>query len=118
LADAIEAIYLDDQDRAQEGTTSNLFIFSQGALVTPGTGMLSGITRQVVLDIAKEHYPVEIRDIPKDELLNAQEVFITGTNKGLVAVVRVDDRVIGNGQPGPRTRQLIILFDRYSAAMQ
>lgn len=117
-ADAIEAIYLDDQDRAQEGTTSNLFIFSQGALVTPGTGMLSGITRQVVLDIAKEHYPVEIRDIPKDELLNAQEVFITGTNKGLVAVVRVDDRVIGNGQPGPRTRQLIILFDRYSAAMQ
>jgi len=117
-ADAIEAIYLDDQDRAQEGTTSNLFIFSQGALVTPGTGILSGITRQVVLDIAKEHYPVDIRDIPKEELLSAQEVFITGTNKGLVPVVRVDDRIIGNGRPGPSTRHLMELLDAFNASTQ
>jgi branched-chain amino acid aminotransferase len=117
-ADAIEAIYLDDQDCAQEGTTSNLFIFSDGSLVTPGRGILSGITRRVVLDIAKEHYSVEIRDIPKDELLRAQEVFITGTNKGLVPVVRVDDRIIGNGQPGPKTRNLMMLLDQYNALTQ
>lgn len=115
-ADAIEAIYLDEQGHAQEGTTSNLFVISDGTVVTPGREVLSGITRQVVLDIAKEHYPVEIRDIPKDELLTAPEVFITGTNKGLVPVVRIDDRVIGSGQPGPMTRNLIILLDQYNAS--
>jgi branched-chain amino acid aminotransferase len=115
-ADAIEAIYLDEQCHAQEGTTSNLFVIRDGTLVTPGRGVLSGITRQVVLDIAKRHYPVEIRDIPKDELLTAPEVFITGTNKGLVPVVRIDDSVIGSGQPGPVTRNLIAMLDQYNAS--
>jgi branched-chain amino acid aminotransferase len=115
-ADAIEAIYLDEQGHAQEGTTSNLFVIRDGTLVTPGRGVLSGITRQVVLDIAKRHYPVEIRDIPKDELLTAPEVFITGTNKGLVPVVRIDDSVIGSGQPGPVTRNLIAMLDQYNAS--
>ncbi|MEJ2156071.1 MAG: aminotransferase class IV [Desulfobacteraceae bacterium] len=114
--DAIEAIYLDDQDNAQEGTTSNLFIVSGGTLVTPGRDVLSGITRRTVLDIAKAHYPVEIRDLPKGELLAAQEVFITGTNKGLVPVVQVDDQVIGSGRPGPVTRDLIRLLDQYDAS--
>lgn len=113
--DAVEAIYLDDKGNAQEGTTSNLFIFSNDALVTPEKGVLSGITRQVVLKIAKAHYPVEIRDIPKNELLSAQEVFITGTNKGLVPVVRIDNVVIGGGQPGSRSRHLITLLDQYNA---
>ena len=115
---AIEAIYLDAQNHAQEGTTSNLFIFSNDTLVTPGKGVLSGITRQVVLDIAKNHHPVEIRDIPKDELLSAQEVFITGTNKGLVPVVRIDDHVIGSGRPGPKTRHLIMLLDQHNEGVQ
>ncbi len=114
--DAIEAIYLDDQDNAQEGTTSNLFIVSGGTLVTPGRDVLSGITRRTVLDIAKAHYPVEIRDLPKGELLAAQEVFITGTNKGLVPVVQVDDQAIGGGRPGPVTRNLIRLLDQYDAS--
>jgi branched-chain amino acid aminotransferase len=111
---AIEAIYLDDQDRVQEGTTSNLFMFTNGTLVTPGSGVLSGITRQVVLAIAQDHHPVEIRDIPKSELLAAQEVFITGTNKGLVPVVRIDDTLIGDGRPGPLTRKMISLLDQHT----
>lgn len=114
-AQAVEAIYLDDQDHAQEGTTSNLFIVSDGTLVTPGEGVLAGITRQVVLDAAKEHYPVEIRYVPKSDLLSAQEVFITGTNKGLVPVVQIDDRVIGDGQPGPVARHLMTMIDLHNA---
>ncbi len=112
-AGAVEAVYLDELDHAQEGTTSNLFIVNDGTLVTPGKEVLSGITRQVVLDIAKDQMPIEIRDIPKDELISAQEVFITGTNKGLVPVVQVDDSIIGSGRPGQVARNLMTLLDRH-----
>ncbi len=103
---AIEALYLDRQDCVLEGTTSNIFAFIGKALVTPGRDILSGITRQVVLAVAAKHFEVQIRDISRQELVQADEVFITGTNKGVVPVVQVDDTVIGNGAPGPLTRRL------------
>ncbi len=112
--DAIEAIYLDDEGRALEGTTSNLFIFSNDSLVTPGSGILSGITRKVVLKISQTNFPIEVRDIYVNELLAAQEVFITGTNKGLVPVVRIDDAVIGEGRPGARTLKIMALLEQYN----
>ncbi len=104
---AIEVIYLDDADNALEGATSNLFAFIGKTLVTPGRDILSGITRKCVLDIARCRYTVEIRDLPKAELITADEVFITGTNKGLVPVVQIDDFVIGNGRPGKQTRDMM-----------
>lgn len=103
---AIEALYLDRQDYVLEGTTSNIFAFIGQALVTPGRDILSGITRQVILDVAAEHFEVQIRDISRQELLKADEVFITGTSKGVVPVIQVDDTVIGRGAPGPLTRRL------------
>lgn len=109
--DAIEAIYLDEQGHALEGTTSNVFMFMEDCLVTPGSDILSGITRKVVLSIARDHYPIEVRDVRHEELLAAQEVFITGTNKGLVPVVQIDESIIGNGRPGPMTRNLMNLLE-------
>jgi branched-chain amino acid aminotransferase len=111
--DAIEAIYLDDEGRALEGTTSNLFLFSNDTLVTPGSGMLSGITRKVVLEITKANFSIEIRDVQINELLSAPEVFITGTNKGLVPVVRIDDAIIGDGRPGEKTIEVMALLEQY-----
>jgi branched-chain amino acid aminotransferase len=105
--DAIEVIYLDDADNALEGATSNLFAFIGKTLVTPGRDILSGITRKCVLDIARRRYPVEIRDLPKAQLIKAEEVFITGTNKGLVPVVQVDDCIIGNGRPGKQALDIM-----------
>lgn len=113
--DAMEAIYLDEAGVALEGTTSNLFVFNNGRLITPGSGILSGITRKVVLAIARDHYPIEIRDLPKDELMSADEVFITGTNKGLVPVVHIDDAIIGNGQPGRQTIHMMELLEKHIA---
>jgi branched-chain amino acid aminotransferase len=104
---AVEALYLDRQDFVLEGTASNVFAFSGEKLITPGRDILSGITRQVVLNVAKEHFTVQIRDISRQELLSADEVFITGTSKGVVPVIQVDETTIGNGKPGPLTRQLI-----------
>jgi branched-chain amino acid aminotransferase len=109
--EAVEVLYLDDDDNVLEGTTSNVFVFLQGRLVTPERGILSGITRKVVLEIAAGHFPIERRDLPRQELLKAQEVFITGTNKGLVPVVDVDGTRIGKGRPGPETGRITALFE-------
>jgi len=103
---AIEALYLDRKGYVLEGTTSNIFIFKENTLITPGRDILSGITRKVVLDVAGAHFEVQIRDISRQELLGADEVFITGTNKGVVPVVQVDDVHIGSGRPGPLTLKL------------
>ena len=112
---AIEAIYLDADENALEGTTSNLFAFCGTTLVTPGRGILSGITRKAVLEIARNLYTVEIRDLARQELLQAREVFLTGTNKGLVPVVQIDDTVIGDGRPGPDTGNIMKALERQTS---
>ncbi len=104
---AIEALYVNRQNHAMEGTTSNLFAFFGKTLVTPKEGVLKGITRQAVLALAKEFYPVKQKPIPLGELIKADEVFITGTNKGVVPVIQIDDTIIGNGVPGKSTKKLI-----------
>ena len=110
---AAEVLYLDDDDNALEGATSNLFAFIRGTLVTPGRGILSGITRRVILEITAGHYTTEIRDLPRQELLGAQEVFITGTNKGLLPVVQIDETTIGNGRPGACTLNITALLQAH-----
>lgn len=113
---AVESLYIDRNGLALECTTSNIFAFFGGRLATPGRGILSGVTRKVVLTLAEELFPIDIRDISRDELLSADEVFITGTSKGLVPVVQVDDGIIGDGRPGRRTRQLMAEMRRHTEA--
>ena len=107
---AQEAVYTVPQGLVLEGTTSNIFAVTGDRLITPGRGILPGITRQVILDLARSFFSVEIRDVFLSELLEADEVFICGTNKGIVPVVKVDDTFIGNGKPGPGTCRLIQRF--------
>ncbi len=105
---AIEAVYVDHKGDVLEGTTSNIFALVNGTLVTPGTGILSGVTRKAVLDLAATKIAsVDIRNLKLDELRSADEVFITGTNKMIVPVVQVDDGAIGKGRPGQTTRALM-----------
>ncbi|MBT8338803.1 MAG: branched-chain amino acid aminotransferase [Desulfatitalea sp.] len=104
---AVDAVYVDRNGNALEGTTSNLFAVIDDRLVTAGRGILAGVTRRAVIDLAAELLPVDIRDLPLAELLTAQEVFLTGTNKGLLPVVQVDDTTIADGVPGPRTRRIM-----------
>lgn len=109
-AGAVEAIYTDERGRALEGTTTNVFAFFNGTLVTPGDGILPGITRGAVIDLARTAFPLEIRDIQVDELRRAEEVFITASNKQVMPVIQVDDAVIGAGKPGEHTRHMMALF--------
>ncbi|MFO7883725.1 MAG: aminotransferase class IV [Desulfobacteraceae bacterium] len=110
---AVEALFVDKDNFVQEGTTSNLFAFMENRLVTPEKNVLKGITRNAILSISKDLFKTELRDIHVTELLKAEELFITGTNKGIVPVVQVDDTIIGNGKPGRQTRKIAAALDNY-----
>lgn len=111
-AQAVEAVYVDLDQRVLEGTTSNIFAFVGDRLVTPGKEILSGITRKVILELAEPLFKIDVRDLRTEELLKAREVFITGTNKGLVPVIQVNDTRIADGRPGSDTRKLMAALDK------
>ncbi len=109
--DAVESAYVDRDGLVYECTTSNIFIFRNDRLVTPGRRILAGITRGVILQMAEKMFTIEVRDLPFEEFIAADEIFITGTNKGIVPVVRIDDIVIADGRPGPRTCRLMAALE-------
>lgn len=112
-AGAIEAIYVSRAGHALEGTTTNLFAFYDNQLVTPGDSILWGITRGTVLELAKDYFPIDMRDLPLSELLRADEVFITSSNKQIMPIVQIDDTIIGGGKPGEHTQQLMQRFNQF-----
>jgi len=108
-----EAIMLNAEGFVAECTGDNIFILKDGQLYTPplAAGALYGITRKVVIDLAREAgILVSEPNLTRYDLFNAEECFVTGTGAELVPVVKIDGRVIGTGKPGPITRQLV---DRY-----
>lgn len=112
-AGAGEGIMLDADGHVAEATGDNIFIVRRGQLYTPPTwvGILEGITRNVVIDIARElGIPFAEKVFTQTAVYNSDEVFLTGTGAEVVPVVRVDDRTIGDGRPGPLTRQIIRRF--------
>ena len=114
--DAIESIYVDRNQRIMEGTTTNIFCFDGKKLLTPKSDILPGITRSVIMELIKNHYELEIRDIERSELSVMQEIFITASNKEVVPIVNVDNTVIHDGKPGPCTRKVMQLFRDYTIA--
>lgn len=114
-AGAIESVYVSPDDRALEGTTSNLFIVSDGSVITPSDDILPGITRDVLLDILKPDFEPAVRPLTMQELTGADEVFMSSSTKELVPVVQVDERLIGDRRPGPVTRRIMEIFRNYTA---
>jgi branched-chain amino acid aminotransferase len=101
---AQEALILGPSGEVIEGATSNVFVVRRGELLTPpiDAGILAGITRQTVLEVAAEQaLPVHETPLHPSDLYRAEEVFITSTVREVVPVVRVDDMTIGDGKPGP-----------------
>ena len=107
---ATDALFVNERDHVLEATRSNFFIFRGDTLVTPNRGILLGITRNVVLELARGKFPIEERPILLDELALADEAFITSSSKEITPVIQIDDRIIGDGKPGQRTYQLEQLF--------
>jgi branched-chain amino acid aminotransferase len=104
-----EAIMLNTDGKVIEASAENIFIVKDGLLVTPPitSGALNGITRDTVLTIARENnIPHVIRDITRDELYIADEVFLTGTAAGIKPVSEIDNRMIADGKDGVITNQV------------
>eukprot|EP00456_Euglypha_rotunda_P058177 TRINITY_DN482_c0_g1_i4.p1 TRINITY_DN482_c0_g1~~TRINITY_DN482_c0_g1_i4.p1 ORF type:complete len:158 (+),score=39.35 TRINITY_DN482_c0_g1_i4:177-650(+) len=112
-AGMVEALMLNHKGEVAECTGDNIFIVKHGVLRTPSrdAGILEGITRNAVIELAREAgYPVEECSMTRHDLYVADEMFLTGTAAEVVAVVSLDGRSIGNGEPGPITRHLLELF--------
>lgn len=107
-AGADTVLLVDGAGNVVEGPGFNVFCVKDGALVTPDQGMLEGISRRTVIEMAAARgLPLQARPIPADELRGADEVFLTTSGGGVLPVTRVDQQAIGDGMPGPITRQLV-----------
>ncbi|HLK79147.1 MAG TPA: aminotransferase class IV [Streptosporangiaceae bacterium] len=118
VAGADDAVMLDHRGFIAETNATHLFWARGGTLATPTTvSCPEGITRAVVLELAAEAgLPGQPGDYTLPQLYAADEAFVTGTMGGLVPVIRVDGRVIGDGHPGPVTKQLTAQFAALTAS--
>ena len=117
---AHEALLLDGAGNVAEGASSNVFAVRGGALVTPplATGILEGVTRGVVLDLARAMgVPVREEELSLPALERADEAFLTSTVREILPVTRVADARVGTGAPGPVTARLHAAFRRRADAV-
>ena len=107
-AGADTVLLVDGAGHVVEGPGFNVFCISQGAVVTPAQGMLEGITRRTVIEMAQSlDLPVQVRALPTAELREAQEIFLSTSGGGVLPVTRLDGQTVGDGRPGPLTRRLV-----------
>ena len=108
-AKAVEILYTAN-GKVLECSTSNVFMIKNGTLITAKSNVLFGITRKVVLEIAKKYFKIEEREITMAEFAKADEVFIASSYKDIVPIVKIDDRVVADGKVGKNTKVLMDLF--------
>lgn len=104
-----EGIALGANGLLSEGAGENVFVIKRGRIYTPpaSAGILAGITRESVMELAADlGYPVEEREMPREALYSADEMFLTGTAAEITPVRSVDRKPVGNGKPGPITHAL------------
>jgi branched-chain amino acid aminotransferase len=118
-AGCIEALMLNHKGEVAECTGDNIFLVESGVISTPPTdaGILEGVTRQAVIELA-EQAGIVVRQIPltRHDVYVADECFLTGTAAEVIPVVKVDQRSIGSGEPGPVTRRLKERFHELTRA--
>jgi branched-chain amino acid aminotransferase len=113
--DAIESIYVNENNQLLEGTTSNFFVVVNGRIITPIEDILPGITRDVVIRLVSEEILVEQAPITHAVIDNCSEAFLTSSNKEVAPIVQIDQKEI-SAAPGPVTRKVMEMFRRYTAS--
>jgi branched-chain amino acid aminotransferase len=110
---AFEGLMRNYKGELAECSTANIFVVKHGAVLTPpvDAGLLPGITREFLFEVGEElHIPVREQTLGDSDLFGADEAFLTSTTREVVPIVRVDDRTIGDGRPGPVTNTLLQRF--------
>jgi branched-chain amino acid aminotransferase len=106
-----ETILLDLAGQVTEGPGFNVFLVKHNTLYTAPEGILRGITRETVLELADENdIAVRVAPLTAYDLFAADEVFLSSTAGGLMPVVEIAGRSIGHGKPGPMTKRLTTLY--------
>ncbi|MBP2030656.1 branched-chain amino acid aminotransferase [Methanohalophilus levihalophilus] len=108
-----EAIFLDNSGHIAEGSGDNIFVIKNGKVYTPPTiSNLKGITRATAIELLHErNYEVFEQNIGMFDLYTADEIFVTGTAAESAPITNVDGRIIGDGQVGPVTKEMIKAFE-------
>lgn len=110
---AFDTLYISN-GLISEASQGNVLIFKNGELITPREEVLWGITQGLFMELALEiGMPATWRSISLEETLSADEVFLTGSSKGILPVVRIDDAVIGTGSPGEGYARLRAAYAEY-----
>ncbi|PIN85556.1 MAG: hypothetical protein COV47_01545 [Candidatus Diapherotrites archaeon CG11_big_fil_rev_8_21_14_0_20_37_9] len=109
-----ETLLMDRSGFVTEGASSNFFMVKNNELITPEEKILRGITRGIIIELAEEEMNVVHRRIKKEELFEADEIFITGTVKEVVPVIEVDGHKIGLGLPGNVSKLLLKKFRKFA----
>lgn len=110
-SDIYEVLMVTASGEILEGFTSNFFAVIGSRLLTAGEGVLEGITRSIVLELARELFTVELRAPLLTEIRQFDEAFITSSSRAILPVVAINEQVIGRGKPGSLTQ---LLRQRYS----
>jgi branched-chain amino acid aminotransferase len=112
-AKADEGLMLNEEGFVAECTGDNIYTVKRGVITTPPiyAGGLRGITRQVVFEICAEFgIPIQEQEMMRYDIYTADECFLTGTAAEVIAAIRLDTRVIGDGKPGPITQRIVARF--------
>ncbi len=116
---AFEGVMRNYRGELAECSTANLFVVKSGAALTPpiDVGLLAGITREFLFEIAAEAgIPMREQVLKDDDLFGADEAFLTSTTREIVPIVQVDERAVGSGRPGNVTKRLLAAFRKKAHA--
>lgn len=112
-----EGIYdtflLDSEGYLLEGLGANVYVIMDGELHTAGSGVLKGISQQIVFEVAPSIIPIKSEAAHMGDLANFDEIFLTSSSRGIIPVIELDGTTIGSGQPGATTRALRAAYDAW-----
>ena len=108
-----EGLLTDPAGHILEGFSSNFYAVQEGELRTAAAGVLAGITRSIVLQLAPDILPLRLSPIQLDDLPQFEEAFLSSSSRGLLPIVQIDGQIIGDGQPGHFTQAISQAFQRY-----
>ena len=107
---ALDLLY-HDGEIISEAATASFYVVRDGVILAPDSGVLWGTVGDYVLELARGTHRVEFRQVTLAETLAADECFLTSSVRGVGPITRIDDHLIGDGAPGPVTRDLMERFD-------
>jgi branched-chain amino acid aminotransferase len=115
-ADVFEGVVRTKQGVLLEGFSSNFYAIEGGVLRTSSERILHGVARKIVLTVLEGFLPIDARAVSVDEIESLEESFLSSSSRGVVPIIMIDGVTIGDGSPGPLTREIIRRYDLWVAS--